>query len=469
MRAIPTLKISISGVRGVVGDSLTPALLTRFAQAFGTYAGSGTVVLGRDTRTSGEMVRQAVVAGLLSSGCRVVDAGVCPVPTVQLAVRHRRAQGGIAITASHNPAEWNALKFIGPDGLFLGAGPARELLDIYHQGDYVKVAGTEMRSVERMADALDLHFKAILDAVGPLPARPAAPARGARRLQRRRRLPRAPAARGPWRGRGPDQRDAERPLPAAGGTAAGEPRRALRGRPHASAATSASRRTWTRTGSPSCPSAANRSARTSRWCSPPWYVLGKTPGPVVANLSTTAALDEVARRFNCPVVRTKIGEANVTERMQSERAVIGGEGNGGVIYPSINFARDSQVGMALILHLLASSGKTVSGLVADLPRFVMVKEKLTCPSNRIPDVLRMVKREFAHLPMDTRDGVKVMLPDGLVPRPRLEHRAHRPRRGRGAVRGRSARCGEGRVRPRRQDRQRLKGHLLPRPRVLSPR
>ena len=143
-----------------------------------------------------------------------------------------------------------------------------------------------------------------------------------------------------------------------------------------------------------------------------WYVLGKTPGPVVANLSTTAALDEVARRFNCPVVRTKIGEANVTERMQSERAVIGGEGNGGVIYPSINFARDSQVGMALILHLLASSGKTVSGLVADLPRFVMVKEKLTCPSNKIPDVLRMVKREFAHLPMDTRDGVKIMLPTG---------------------------------------------------------
>ena len=172
MRAIPTLKISISGVRGVIGDSLTPTLLTRFAQAFGTYVGSGTVVVGRDTRTSGEMVRQAVVAGLLSSGCRVVDAGVCPVPTVQLAVRHRRALGGIAITASHNPAEWNALKFIGPDGLFLGAGPARELLDIYHQGEYVKVAGTEIRSVEQMTDALDLHFKAILDAVGPLPAGP---------------------------------------------------------------------------------------------------------------------------------------------------------------------------------------------------------------------------------------------------------------------------------------------------------
>src|SRR5258705_5880952 len=119
MRAIPTLKISISGVRGVIGESLTPTLLTRFAQAFGTYVGSGAIVIGRDPRTSGEMVKQAVVAGLLSTGCRVIDIGMGPVPTVQLLVRHRRAAGGIALTASHNPAESNDLKFIGADGLFL--------------------------------------------------------------------------------------------------------------------------------------------------------------------------------------------------------------------------------------------------------------------------------------------------------------------------------------------------------------
>jgi len=104
--------------------------LTRFAQAFGTYVGARTVVIGRDPRTSGEMVKQAVTAGLLSSGCRIVDIGMCPVPTVQLLVRHHRAHGGIAITASHNPAEWNALKFIGRDGFFLNTGQARELLDI---------------------------------------------------------------------------------------------------------------------------------------------------------------------------------------------------------------------------------------------------------------------------------------------------------------------------------------------------
>jgi phosphomannomutase len=169
MRAIPTLKISISGVRGVIGASLTPTLLTRFAQAFGTYVGSGTIVLGRDTRTSGEMVRQAVLAGLLSSGCRVIDLDICPVPTVQLITRQRRAHGGICITASHNPAEWNALKFINSEGLFMSVGQARELLDIYHQGDYTKITGAQMRSVEALAGADELHINAILDAVGPLP------------------------------------------------------------------------------------------------------------------------------------------------------------------------------------------------------------------------------------------------------------------------------------------------------------
>jgi len=411
MRAIPTLKISISGVRGVVGDSLTPALLTRFAQAFGTYTGSGTVVVGRDTRTSGEMVRQAVVAGLLSSGCRVVDLDICPVPTVQLAVRHRRAQGGIAITASHNPAEWNALKFIGSDGLFLSAGTARELLDIYHQGEYVKVAGADMRSVERMTDGLDLHLKAILDAVGPLPL-------GPRRLR---------VALDACNGAG--ALIAPRLLDALGVdvvpinvTPNGLFPRAAEPLPENLGALCDTVRANGCDIGFAQDMDADRLAVVSERGEPigedytlvlaAWYVLSRQPGPVVANLSTTAALDEVARRFGCSLVRTKIGEANVTERMRADHAVIGGEGNGGVIYPAINFARDSQVGMALILHLLAASGKTVSDLMAELPRFVMVKEKLTCPSHKIPDVLRMVRREFADLPMDTRDGVKVMLPMG---------------------------------------------------------
>ncbi|MEW5981220.1 MAG: phosphoglucosamine mutase [Acidobacteriota bacterium] len=411
MRAIPTLKISISGVRGVVGDSLTPALLTRFAQAFGTYAGSGTIIVGRDTRTSGEMVRQAVFAGLLSSGCRPIDLDVCPVPTVQLAVRERRAQGGIAITASHNPAEWNALKFIGDDGLFLGSGPARELLDIYHQGEYLKVPGPAMRSVERMDGALDLHIRAILDAVGPLPRSTSRlrvgldACNGAGSLVSPRLLE-ALGADVVSINTTPDglfPRPAE-PLPE-NLTALCDLVRAERCDLGFAQDMDADRLAVVdRTGRPI--------GEDYTLVLSAWYVLRATPGVVVANLSTSAALDDVAARFGSRVLRTKIGEANVTERMRAEKAVIGGEGNGGVIYPRINFGRDSLVGMALILHLLSASGRTLIDLLSELPSYRLIKTKLECPSSSIPGVLRMLKREYRSFPLDSRDGVKVTLPSG---------------------------------------------------------
>ncbi len=410
MRAIPTLKISISGVRGVVGDSLTPDLLTRFAQAFGTYMGSGRVVVGRDTRTSGEMVRQAVVSGLLSAGCRIVDAGVCPTPTVQLLVRKLRAQGGIAITASHNPPEWNALKFVGPDALFLSVARGRELLDIYHQGEYTKARGTRIRVVESMPGALDQHIAAVLEALGPLPA------------DRRRPRVVLDACNGAGSIVGP------RLLEALGAEVIGInttpdgrfPRPAEPTPENLKALCAAVREHRADIGFAQDMD-ADRLAIVSELGEPIGeertlvlaveHVLGHTPGPVVANLSTTHALEPVAQRFGCAVFRTPVGEANVTEGMQRHRAVIGGEGNGGVIYPRINFARDSLVGMGLLLHRLADSGRTVSELVSALPAFEIVKIQFPFPSQRLGEVFRMARREYADFPMDLRDGVKVMLPD----------------------------------------------------------
>ncbi len=408
---MPSLKISVSGVRGIVGDSLTPELLTRFSQAFGTYLGSGAIVVGRDTRTSGEMVRQAVVAGLMSAGCRIVDAGVCPTPTVQLLVRRLRASGGIAITASHNPPEWNALKFVGPDALFLSAARGRELLDIYHQGDYTKVGSPRVRRVEAMSGALDLHIAAVVDALGELPAasrrvrvvidacngagsivgpqllealgadvvginttpdgrfpRPAEPA-----PENLEALCEAVVAHGADIGFAQDM-DADRlAIVSERGVAIGEERTLLL--------------------------AVEQ-------------VLGRTPGPVVVNLATTHALEPLAGRFGCAVYRTKVGEANVTEGMLRYKAVVGGEGNGGVIYPTINFARDSLVGMGLILHRLAATGRTVSDLVSALPPREMVKIQFACPSQRLAELLRKARHHFAAFPMDLRDGVKVVRPDG---------------------------------------------------------
>jgi phosphomannomutase len=140
-------------------------------------------------------------------------------------------------------------------------------------------------------------------------------------------------------------------------------------------------------------------------------VLNHERGPVVANLSSTSVLQSVATKFDCPLFLTKIGEVNVTQEMEKQKAVIGGEGNGGVIYPRINFARDSLVGMGLVLHLLAETGQTVTQLVDSLPRFSMLKEKLPCPSHKISAVLRMLRDEYASYSMDVRDGVKVMLPN----------------------------------------------------------
>jgi phosphomannomutase len=411
MRPIPTLKISISGVRGVIGESLTPTLLTRFAQAFGTYVGGRMIVIGRDPRTSGEMVKQAVVAGLLSSGCRILDIGMCPVPTIQLLVRHHRAHGGIAITASHNPAEWNALKFIGPGGFFLNTGQARELLDIYHQGEYTRVGGAEMREVAEASGGTDLHIQKIMEVLGPLPTR-----------QKKLRVV-LDACNGAGSLVGPK-------LLAALGTEVIP----INVTPNGS---------FPRGAEPVAENLGDLCAAVKAQQADVGFaqdmdadrlaivseegvaigeeytlllavvkVLGQNPGPVVANLSTTSALQEVVKRFGCPLFLSKIGEVNVTEEMQKQSAVIGGEGNGGVIYPRLNFARDSLVGMALILHLLSETGQTITELVNTLPRFAMIKEKLVCPSDKISVVLRMLRREYAAYPMDLRDGVKVSLPNG---------------------------------------------------------
>jgi phosphomannomutase len=411
MRAIPTLKISISGVRGVIGESLTPTLLTRFAQAFGTYVGPATIVIGHDPRTSAEMVKQAVIAGLLSSGCRVIDIGMCPVPTVQLLVRHHRAHGGIAITASHNPAEWNALKFIDADGLFLNSGQAREMLDIYHQGEYTKVGGSEMREVEEISGATDLHIKKILEVLGPLPTREK-PLRvvldacnGAGSLVGPALLEALGAEVIPINvtPNGLFPRPAEPVAENLTDLAAAV-------KQHRADIGFAQDMDADRLAIVSEQGRAIGEDYTLLLAT--LYVLGKEPGPVVANLSSTAVLQEVANRFGSQVFLTRIGEVNVTEEMQKQNAVIGGEGNGGVIYPRINFARDSLAGMALVLHLLTETGQTIGELVNSLPRFSIVKEKLQCPSDKIAAVLRMLRQEYARYPLDLRDGVKVSVPGG---------------------------------------------------------
>jgi phosphomannomutase len=410
MRAIPSLKISISGVRGVVGDSLTPELVARFAQAFGTWVGGGRVVIGRDPRTSGEMVRQAVIAGLVSSGCRVSDLGVVPTPTVQLLVRQLAAEGGIAITASHNPPEWNALKFVGSDGLFLSAARGRELLDIYHQGDYAKAKGADQRTPERVGDAVERHVRAVLDVVGALPP------------GRRLRVVVDP-------GGGAASVAAPRLVEALGAevsaihsTADGRfPRPAEPVAENLGALAEAVRARGADIGFAQDMD-GDRLAIVDETGRPIGEeltlvlaadeVLRRTRGPVVVNLATSDAVETMAGRHGVPVFRTKVGEANVAEGMRLHHAAIGGEGNGGVIWPAVNFARDSLVGMGLVLHRLASSGGAVSALSREYDGFNVVKLRRHCPAEQGRMVLARAREAWPGRPVDLTDGVKVRLEDG---------------------------------------------------------
>src|SRR5688572_11611651 len=139
------LKIGITGVRGVVGETFTPEVAVGFSQAFGTYLDGGRILICRDTRASGPMVRAAVISGLLASGCEVIDLGISPTPSLQLAITWLKADGGIAITAGHNPSQWNALKFVRGDGLYLNSMQGEELLDIFHQAEFSKATWKEIK------------------------------------------------------------------------------------------------------------------------------------------------------------------------------------------------------------------------------------------------------------------------------------------------------------------------------------
>jgi phosphomannomutase len=410
MRAIPTLKISVSGVRGVVGDSLTPEMVARFAQAFGTYVGGGRVVIGRDPRTSGEMVRQAVVAGLVSSGCRVADLGVCPTPTVQLLVRQLGAVGGIAITASHNPPEWNALKFVGGDGLFLSAARGRELLDIYHQGDYAKAKGADQRMPERVEDAVGRHVAATLEATGPLP--------GARRLKvvvdpgggaAFSAAPRLVAALGAEVSAIHTAADGRFPRPA---EPVAENLGALVEAVRAAGADVGFAQDMDGDRLAIVDETGRAIGEELTLVIAAEQVIGRTPGPIVTNVATSDAVEAMAARHGCPVFRTKVGEANVTEGMRLHGAAIGGEGNGGVIWPRVNFARDSLVGMALVLHRLAASESSVSQLAGEHADFCMVKLLRHCPAELARSLAGRARAAWQGRPIDTSDGLKVRLEDG---------------------------------------------------------
>jgi phosphomannomutase len=405
-----SLKISVSGVRGIVGESLTPQLVTSFAAAFGTYCGTGPVAIGTDTRPSREMVTQAAVAGLLSVGCAPVSLGIVPAPVLQHSVRRIGAAGGICITASHNPAEWNALKFFGPDGIVLRPNQFAELTDLYHQGVYPRIGALEIPEVREDSSAVARHRQSVLAAVDVEAIRSrrfkaavdccnGAAFRATPEFLRSLgcdvvEIHTDPAA--------PFPRDPE-PLPENLGVLCRAVREAGCDIGFAQDA-DADRLTI----------ADERGVALVEDCTlalSARHALARRPGPMVASVSTSRIVTDAARERGCEVHGAKVGEINVIERMLEVGARFGGEGNGGVIDLDVNPCRDSFVAMALVLEALTIEGGTVSEMRRRLPTYAMVKVKVPCRARDIAPCLRLVARMHADVPADRTDGVKVLWPD----------------------------------------------------------
>lgn len=406
------IRIGVSGIRGVVGEFLTPKLACDFAQAFGSYVGTGRVVVGRDTRSSGPMVQHAVVCGLMAAGCDVIDVGVLPTPTIQVYVSGIRARGGIAITASHNPEQYNALKFFNHQGQFFNQYERGELIDLYHQSDFRHAANSETGGLtqdlehplrmhfERVLTHVDLHrirsrgFRVALDGVNGAGSAASVEMLGGRLGCELHAISVDPTQ--------PFPREAE-PKPevlgdlsalvTANGCAIGfaqdpdgdrlaicdETGRVLDNDDVLALVTDA--------------------------------VLARLPGDVVVNLTTSAVIDDIAAAQGRRVFRTPVGEANVVEKMQAVNAVIGGEGsNGGIIFPAVQYCRDSYTGMAFVLDRMAASGEPLSSIAGRLPKYHRRSGKVAFEHGRLGPMMQALEAMFPDAAVERADGLKLLWP-----------------------------------------------------------
>lgn len=413
MGEVGNLIVSVSGIRGIVGRSLTPQAATAFAAALGTHTRGGRIVLSRDGRPSGELLRHAVLSGLLATGCEVHDLGVASTPTFGLAIRQLEARGGVQITASHNPAEWNGLKLFDATGMVLPPDEGRKLKELFDTQKFNWVAWQQLGSVQECRRADDWHCQRVLELVDVVRIR-------ARQLR--------------------TFLDANG---GAGGPLGKQLLRALQCDPvcqacyadgifvHEPEPIAANLREV-------CPLIPQSQAALGFVLDPDadrlalideqghyigeeltlalavLFRLSHERGPVVINMSTSRVVEDIAQQFGCPCYRSAVGEANVVLKMREVGAVIGGEGNGGVIDPRVGFVRDPFIGMGLILNLLAERGRTLSELVAELAAYTIVKDKYAVAPSRLPELYDALQRRWPEARSNTLDGLRLDWTDRWV-------------------------------------------------------
>ncbi len=410
------LKIGVSGIRGVVGEFLTPLLARAFAQAFGTYVGSGRVVVGRDTRSSGPMLQHAVHCGLLAAGCEVIDVGVLPTPTIQIYTEATRARGGLAITASHNPPEYNALKLFNAQGLFFNHYERSELLDIYHQSDFRQAQNDEMlRLSTDYGCPARMHLERVVKHVN------------IDRIRARKFRVALDAVNGAGSVMTPGfltdtlgcelhaiSIDPTKPFPRIA-----EPRPDTLGDLSELVRTRACEVGFAQDPDGDRLAVVDEDGTVldndDVLALAIQVAIERHPGNVVVNLMTSSAVDDVVAARGGKVYRTPVGEANVVEMMQAVNAVIGGEGaNGGIIFPAVHLCRDSYTGMAFLLDHMAETGCTMSQLAAQLPRYWRKLGKTGFEHGRLGPLMQALEDRFPGSRLDRSDGLKVMLDDAWI-------------------------------------------------------
>lgn len=405
--------ISVSGLRGIVGESLTPETAIRYGCAFAGTLDEGPIVVTRDGRTTGRMLAHALLSGLCAVGREVVDADVAATPTTGVLVREHRAAGGIQITASHNPSPYNGLKLFGPEGRILTAAAGEPVSRRYREAEIAWVSHDRIGRVLPCDDTVSRHAELLLATVD------------VERIRKRRfrvfldsnHASSAPLGRRllddlgcalTHVGAEPDGRFSHAPEPTE------ENLRAECGRVSELGAD---------VGFFPDPDGDRLAVvdeagryigeeRTLALCLD--HVLQRHRGPVVANVATSRTSEDVARRYGVPFFRSAVGEANVVETMLAHDAVLGGEGNGGVIDPRIVYVRDSLISMALVLQLLTDEGRPLSQVVADLPSYACVKQKFECNPDRTAKILAAVRQAFADEKTSDVDGLRIDWPDGWV-------------------------------------------------------
>jgi phosphomannomutase len=401
--------ISVSGLRGIVGESLTPEVAIRYACAFAAGAPPGPLVLSRDGRATGQMLCDAISAGLMAIGRDVIDADVAATPTTGVLVRALNAAGGIQISASHNPPEYNGLKLFSDQGRVIPAAAGERVIERYRDGAPGWVRHDRIGTKQTCADSTSRHLELVLATVD------VARIRG-RRFRvlldanhgaggiLGRRLLEALGCQVIVLGESADGRFAHTPEPTAENLATVLPR--VPGE---------------RADIGFCQDPdADRLAmidETGRYLGEEYtlalcadHLLTGAPGPAVTNCSTSRMTEDVAARHGVPFHRSAVGEANVVDKMLAVGAVLGGEGNGGVIDPRVGLVRDSFVGMALLLDAMASSGQSISQLAAALPRYAIEKTKITLPRERITEALDALQRHFTDAACDRLDGLRLDWP-----------------------------------------------------------